>query len=353
MVTAPPITKFDRKMYQAALAHYGLPDNYNRTFEQVPLTHPKPGGPTAYLCACSVESASRAGKAVWVQVNQPRDGSAKNEKGYPKKAKNEDIEYIANLTLDFEYPPAPSKALEVGTALAAYLIEQGLAEPDLPIENSGAGPHIVDPLPAIKTTPETAKQLNDAVRAVVKKYIEPTFLRLSKEAGIEMDLGGYDLSRVLSAPGTYRPPNPEKPDCEALKQGHLRCWLAPYIDGNYPTRKECTKLAELIREEFEHLNPTQWLHTYALEHPNHDRSGLFQSLVNAAYLKFDEHTVTSLKDDVNYLAGEKYNGRLDEEFNRALEKAKSLPKIGSSSNGHRRELPVETASAEGESQKED
>jgi hypothetical protein len=230
-----PLDKFDAKMFQAALAYYGLPDTYNRIFRQVSRIDKETGmqivkadgKPATALQSCNAAGASKAGHGVWVQVNQPQEAAAKTGKGYPKKARNQDIAQLANVTLDFEYPSDPERAHNVGIALAAYLIEIGLAEPGLPVENSGGGSHIGLPLPPIEITPETALRWNEAVRTVVKKYIEPEFVRLCQQEQVEMDLDGYDISRILSLPGTWRPTNPAKPDCEALKSGFLRCWLPP------------------------------------------------------------------------------------------------------------------------------
>src|SRR6266566_886815 len=115
---APPAIKFDAKMYQAALAYYGLPANYSRVFKVVPATDPethKPlfkadGTPETWLRSCNASGESQRGNSVWVQVNLPHEPAAKNAKGYPKKAKNEDIAHLANITLDCEYPPEPARA---------------------------------------------------------------------------------------------------------------------------------------------------------------------------------------------------------------------------------------------------
>lgn len=333
-------TRFDAKMFQAALAFYGLPSDYGRTFKSHLMTDKKTGTPIidektgkqrTTLRSCSVAQASLQGNAVWTQVNEPFEGTAvyTSQSGptYVKKAQNSEIHFIRNVTLDFEYPSAPHRAMDVGLKLVSRLIELGIVEPDHPIEDSGAGPHIGIPIIPIEATPETAVQWNSAIATVVKTYIKPEFMRLCEEAGIEMDLGGFDISRVLSLPGTWRPRNPAKDDCEALHQGVLRKWSAPYIDGDYPVRKESTKLTQLIRDTFEqNSTPTLWLDNYAVTHPNSDRSAHFQALVNATYLRFGEDTVKDLKDDINRLSGEKYNGRLDEELRRSLDLAKRTPR---------------------------
>jgi hypothetical protein len=342
--------KFDGRMYAAALAYYGLPTDYKRTFKQKTLTdrntgeilRGKDGKPRTTLVACKAAQESAQGNAVWVQVNRTFEGAAFNTSGdykYPKKAANSDIQMIKNITTDFEYPPNPSIAHGIGRALAHYIVSQGLAAEELPVEESGAGCHIVLPIPTIETTPETAELWNKAVYEVVKTHIQPEFDRLVKAAGIVMDMGGFDISRVLSSPGTWRPYRPDKHDCDALKSGYLRRWLSPYVDGRYPERKENEKLATLIRDAYKRLteeaqklkeapttqrrttitgDPQLWIHDYASNHPNTDRSALFHSLVSATYLKFGEGTVFAVEEQINELSGQKYNGRLRAEIERSL-----------------------------------
>ena len=352
-------TRFDSKMFQATLAFYGLPANWTRAFKRIFLTDKetgapaideKTGKPKTALRSCNAPQESINGNAVWLQVNEPFPGSAnftsKYGSTYPKKASNEDIHFIRNVTLDAEYPPNPDIAIAIGRKLVDYLIAIGIVEEDHPIEHSGAGPHIVIPITPIETTKETSKLWNDAVAKVVKAHIKLEFERLCKEAGIEMDLGEFDISRVLSPPGTWRPRNPDKDDCEALHQGVLRQWLEPYTNGNYPTRKESAKLARLIRDTFDQISdPEQWLYDYATTHQNSDRSAFFQSLVNATYLKFGESAVNQTKELINSLSGEKYNGRLDQELERSLELAKRTSRqnsaaLPSNKNG-RRQDPID------------
>lgn len=343
--------RFDKKQYEAALEYYGLPKDYKRTFKQKTYIDTK-GKEKSTLVSCKTEKESNQGLATWVQINPTFEDTAlivtRDGYTYPKKAANKDIQFIRNIPLDFEFPSDPSIAHYVGLHLAQYLVEQGLAEPGLPIEDSGAGCHIGLPLPAIETTKDTAENWNTAVSRIVKKYIQPEFDRIVNEVEIEMDLEGYDISRILSLPGTWRPHNPSKGDCAALQDGYLRRWLEPYDEEEYPTRKESAKLASLIREAFENPSayapgpqqqpimqtprtmpgngkqtPPQWLDAYAAKNMSADRSGKFQALVNAAYIKFGEDIATDLKEQINHLSGEKYNGRLDTEFERSLASAKA------------------------------
>src|SRR5438309_1896178 len=123
------LLKFNRDMYEASLAYYGLPVDYNRVFKQILLTDRQTGKPIldktskqqTTLVSCSAEQGSRDGKSpIWVQINQPHEGTALNTKGYPKKAGNGDIGKLSNITLDFEYPQEPQKALVVGRDLISY-----------------------------------------------------------------------------------------------------------------------------------------------------------------------------------------------------------------------------------------
>jgi hypothetical protein len=332
-------------MFQATLAFYGLPANWTHAFKRILLTDRETGAPIldektgkqkTSLRSCNAPKESVNGNSVWLQVNEPFEDTAtftsQHGTTYPKKAGNHEIHFIRNVTLDTEYPPDPHIAITIGRKLVDYLITMGFFEAGHPIEHSGAGPHIVIPIIPIETTKETARLWNEAVAKAVKTHIKPEFERLCKEAGIEMDLGGFDISRVLSPPGTWRPRNPEKADCEALHQGVLRQWLEPYTDGNYPIRKESAKLTQLIRDTFDQIsNPTQWVFDYAATHPNSDRSALFQTLVNVTYLKFGEDAVKETKDLINSLSGEKYNGRLDEELERSLKLAMQTSKQDTSS----------------------
>jgi hypothetical protein len=186
------------------------------------------------------------------------------------------------------------------------------------------------------------------VRRVVKQYIQPRFAQYVAKRGIALELGGFDISRVLSVPGTWRPPNPNKEDCPTLQQGYLRRWLPPYTGGWYPTRRESIRLADLVREAYQYqavqreqasasagsLPPSfahasdaaAWLESYAAQKPHEDRSALFQSLVSATYLKYGEPLVLALKEEINRLSGRKYDSRLDIEIQRSLQVAKRLPK---------------------------
>lgn len=338
--------RFNAALYQAALSYYGLPGEYGRTFTSV--TIPERG---TFLCACDPARASQGGGAVWVQLNRPGDQRALTRKGKARKARNDEIEIVLNVSLDFEYPEEPAKAHMLGRKLAAFLSHQKLARYGLPVEDSGGGCHIVLPLVPIHITKDSAPMWNLAVRQVVKERILPEFERLAAEAGLSMELEGFDISRVLSCPGTWRPHNPGKQDCEALRQGYLRRWLYPYHAGDvFPVRRESEELTLVIRRAYQRLleppkerfrfrragqprslprlmgdgiSPGQWLQAYAAKHSFPDRSSQFQSLVGATLRRYGEARVWQLKEEIHALCGEKYAGRLDTEITRSLTAARS------------------------------
>src|SRR5690242_405008 len=162
----PEDRKYDHKMFQAALAFYGLPPKWAWTFTKhlmtdkqtsTPIIDEKTGKHKTTLRSCNPSKACAQGKAVWTQINVPREGTAiikgTNERGsysYPKKAMNQEIAIIRNVALDFEYPPDPQKAHAVARKLVAYLASIGLCEPGHPIEDTGAGAHIALPIEPIE-----------------------------------------------------------------------------------------------------------------------------------------------------------------------------------------------------------
>jgi hypothetical protein len=262
------LPQFDSDMFKAALQFYRLSANWNRMFQKRARIDKETGKPKLDkkgkriidlgLCRSVSRACIKDNAAVWTQVNEPFEGAAiwtskDGKHSGPKKARNDEIQFIRNIPLDFEYPPAPEKAHAVARKLIVYLTSIGLCKPDHPIEDTGAGVHISLPIVTIETTPETATIWNLTVAHVVKTHILPEFDRLCQEAGTPMDLEAFDISRILSLPGTWRPTNPDKDDAPFLKKGYLRRWLDPYTDGNYPIRQENAKLAQLIQEAFVEL----------------------------------------------------------------------------------------------------
>ena len=274
--------RYDPGRYAAALAYYGLPTGWPRVFSPLPLPLPvrasndsdsdsdsEPGSGSGSgknhakgyrrLRATTPLKAARTpdGGPVWVQINEPRPGTACDRAGRPKKARTDEIAIVRNLTLDFEYPPAPALAHVVGSELAYLLVAEGLAEPGLAVEDSGGGCHLVIPLQPISTGEGELEggsvAVNRAVRQVVAQYIEPVFGRLVEGYGLgehggggRMRLEGYDLAHLLSVPGTWRP-STKRDDCPALKGGYLRRWLPPH-DRYPPRRRESANLTRLIMD---------------------------------------------------------------------------------------------------------
>jgi hypothetical protein len=62
-----------------------------------------------------------------------------------------------------------------------------------------------------------------------------------------VEIGAYDIARVLSVPGTWRPPHNKPNDAPYLHDGFLRRWLPPY-HSTRPERREVERLAVLIVE---------------------------------------------------------------------------------------------------------
>jgi hypothetical protein len=268
----PRQPSFDAAMFRAALAYYGLPANYHRFFTRGPAlrrfeerhSFMTVGAWWFYNAVPShPEHDSRAGRLVWVQVNLP-------DPRHPlKKAEVPDIATYQNLTLDFEYPPDPAKAVAIGLELARHLLKLGLAEPhndwrlagqpSMPVESSGAGAHICLPLPPLNTAALGGPEVvNDAVHNLVQRYIQPQFDLLCDRARLDrkIHLDGYDLGHLFSLPGSWRPPYSKKDDSEALESGVLRRWYRDESQSNgpiYPRRRESLVLAELIVEECELL----------------------------------------------------------------------------------------------------
>jgi len=261
-------TRFDAAMFSAALDYYGLPANYNRFFtssESRRRREMRYGFMTVgtwwgdEMVPCHPAQASQAGRVVWAQVNLP-------VANHPlQRAEVPDIELYQNFVLDFEYPSDPSVAVEIGLELARYLLELGLAEPhddwllegkpSMPIECSGAGVHICLPLLPLRTAALGGPDiLSDAVTNLVMRFIQPQFDLLVANAVVntEIHLDGYDISQVLSFPGTWRPSSLKFDDCEELGSGFLRRW---YTDDSqpitvlHPRRRESVILAQLITEE--------------------------------------------------------------------------------------------------------
>ncbi len=166
--------RFHPHLYAAALGYYNKSPNYPRTFSLATFIG-KDGTPVTTLCHCHAPSASRQGRAVWVQVNETADN-------FPiRKPGNGDITTVRTVTLDWEYPPDPPRAHTLARDLVQALADLGLAYADHPIEDSGAGPHIALPIPAISATEHGGGVLiNSAVERVVQTHVLPLFTELAE-----------------------------------------------------------------------------------------------------------------------------------------------------------------------------
>jgi P4 family phage/plasmid primase-like protien len=327
--------RFDGVVYQAALAFYGLPSYYKRVF-------------TTKAIPCDPYKAA----PVWVQMNLP-------VMNYPlKKAENANIATLQNIQLDFEYPADPGKVHQLGIALADKLVEQGLAESGLPVEDSGAGCHIVIPIVAVDVAAAGGGELvNRAVAEIVNQFIKPEFEALAAKFGLAglVKLEGFDISRILSAPGTWRPGGSKPNEAAFLAGGYMRRWLAPFDGKNYPARNESEALSALIKavcisfqaEEASRaaarskpatpagsangkhdISPAEWLSGYySKKDMTGDRSHDFNSLVWACYLRFDAAAVEASAGLIDELTGGKYGRRAETEALRSLRKAERLPKV--------------------------
>jgi hypothetical protein len=237
--------RFDARMYQAALAYCGLPADWPRTFTLRTFVPRGSSTPITAPCKTNVMLASCAGLAVWTQINDCDPDAP------IRKPKNTAITVLRNVSLDWEFPQQPRRALDLGLDLADALGEAGLALPGQPVDDSGAGPHLILPITPVVTADHGGGALvNDAVERLVKAHILPLFLKLAQRHGLDgqVELGAYDISRVISLAGCWRPGHNKPDDAPFLHDGYLRRWLPPYVDGRYPVRRESARLSALIVE---------------------------------------------------------------------------------------------------------
>ncbi len=252
--------KFDLSTYQAALAYYGLPSDYGRVFTQSDSINPNTGTPS--LIPCNAEQACQSGKPVWVQVNTSNPDAALDRLGRYKKPANKDIAVVKNITIDVEYSPDPLRLRRLVIELVSTLVDQGLLETRIPIEDSGAGNHLVIPIAPIDVADWGGHDVvNAAIDSLVRTHIDPFFDELLKKYkldGLRPELAGdngkpkpiklecFDIGRILSAPGTFRPGNTKPNETASIIQGHLRGWVYPY-DQEPPKRVESQIMTDLVK----------------------------------------------------------------------------------------------------------
>ena len=216
-----------------ALDYYGLPSNYQRIFTKVGKSGFRP---------ISISDAVSRQTYAWVQINDV-------DPGFPiDKPYNKDIVCVRNISLDIDYAKDPTKAHRIAISFSEY-ISNLFAHPTIPVEDTGGGSHIVIPIPRIDTALYGGGEaINLAIRRTVDELFKPEFLSLCDAHGVgrkEIDFGSYDVSRILSAPGTFRPPHATNPDAPFLKNGYIRKWLDIY-DINDIVRIECRGLRDAI-----------------------------------------------------------------------------------------------------------
>ncbi len=229
-----PHPRFDPPLYHAALAYYSLPMDTRRVFVKV----------DARTLACGTAAdAARRNLPAWVQVNEPAAG-------FPlRKAANADIAVVRTITLDAEYAPEPHRAHAIGLELAQDLEQAGLVAPGLAVEDSGAGCHLVLPIPPIRTADHGGgDSVNAAVALVVATDIKPRFAQAAERHGLagQIKLEAFDISRLFSVPGMWRPGGLKPDEAAYLRDGYVRRWLPPYTAENPPRRRESHELARRI-----------------------------------------------------------------------------------------------------------
>lgn len=232
MSTVAPLTaKFDPRVFAGALAYYGKPEKYARVFT---LGHDgfRPANP-------AVDSAQSL--PVWLQANETARELTL------KKPSNAEIVAVRNITLDFEYLPEPGRVHALARAYVARLHELGLVEDGQPVDDSGAGAHVTIPFAHILCADHGGPAvINDAVARVVHDYYEPPFVELATAAGLTgVELEAYDISRVISTPGTWRPGGTKTGEAAYLAAGYLRRYLIP-DDGSLPERRESKTVRQFI-----------------------------------------------------------------------------------------------------------
>jgi hypothetical protein len=332
----PSFIHFDKEMYSAALAYYGLPQDYNRIFAKL----------GEGLEAVTAQQAANTNRACWLQVNE-------TAADFPiKKPSRADITTVRNIQLDFEYPPEPQRCHAVGVELVFALASKGyISQEGQPIvEDSGAGCHIVLPIAPLETNEHGGGEaVNEAVAGVVRRYFEPEFNRIARRYHLDkaVKLEAFDISRIFSVPGTWRPGNSKPNEADYLRTGYMRRWLPPYIGQTYPMRHESRVLTDLVKAECVAIatQPKQtpqataartprpdvaaWLEDYARRNPpmldaekkaGYNRSAYFYSLVMACKLRFDgdESAPLNQADLIDRLAGSKYGRKAYNEVERAL-----------------------------------
>lgn len=344
-----PLVSEDRcntELFNIALDYYGLPDDI-RVLKSVPTIELKADGtPKTRLEWTSVEQAAESDTACWVVVNQAAPLFQGTKPG------NADIITVNNITLDFEYPPEPGRVHAVAVEFADWLVKSGYAEPGLPVEDSGAGSHIVLPVLPVRVHEHGGPLLvNQAIAEIVSTYFKPEFDNIARRWQLDgvLKLEAFDISRIFSLPGTWRPGGHKPNEAAHLLPGYMRRYLPPF-DRIKPVRHESETLTEMVKamcvqiaERPKEVKPEPkpvaglnlidvkvWLERYAANHPpqtwrkngsGFDRSAYFHKLVLACHLKFGDYAAAQSADLIDGLSGNKYGRLARKEVERSLRTA--------------------------------
>lgn len=232
-VISPDDIAVRKEQLERAFRYYNIPLDTQRIFT--------PNGNDSLYSMQFDEAATKKESYAWVQIN-------KTDKDFPKtKPKNKDIIKVDNVSFDFECPSSPSIAHAVGEAFTEFLGKTFFTrDVGLPIEDTGAGCHVTIPIPEINTLVYGGGDVvNLAVKLVVEEHIKPKFDEICKDSNVKMSLGAYDISRVLSLPGTYRPGGNKPDEINYLLNGYVRRFMPPF-DHEDPERVESCMLRDLI-----------------------------------------------------------------------------------------------------------
>lgn len=322
-----------------ALKFYNLDRSYNRIFT--------PNG-NGSLHSLDPKLAISKQCYAWVQINL-------TDQSFPlKKPENADIVIVQNISLDFELPGNPSASHAIAEEFGSWISAVFFSGQNvyLPIEDTGAGSHIIIPIEPLNTRIYGGGDVvNTAVKLVVEKYIRDQFYLICQDHGTQMALGAYDISRLLSVPGTWRPPSATKNDAAFLLNGYVRRYMPPF-DSTDPVRVESSFLRDLIIQETDEAikihrqngntggvagsqSPPQhdpafekWLKAWVKRNPNSsgNRSDYFHRLICAAYRRMRgvERVIIDHADLIDDLTGSKYGGRAVTEAQRSIVAAKQM-----------------------------
>lgn len=196
----------------------------------------------------TTEKAYELNIPIWYRVNPVRNPRARGT--------IYDVIAIKNIVYEFEYRSDPQVAIATALRFRNSLIRKGWAPHDLIIFISGGGIHLIIAIPEIKLERKTARRYNAAIQKMTEKEIFPLFLDAKnyvqalfpKEDLSKMNLEGYDIARLLSASGTWRPSTHDD-DHSSLKNGIIR-----YVyNDEIPIRNEWEPMKNLIEKYYKEI----------------------------------------------------------------------------------------------------